>query len=155
MSNGTGIFLVIIVFVFFGWLLVLTLKYIALMKKLRGLKIESGDDLDVVAQKVLNTLGQMNAKYEHVLRLSSGLHEESQRFVHKIVLKRFNPFDDAGGDQSFSLALMDKKGSGVILSSLHGRSGTRIYAKPIKEGKELNYELSKEERDVLNVALKS
>lgn len=147
--------MVIIVFVFFGWLLVLTLKYIALMKKLRGLKIESGDDLDVVAQKVLNTLGQMNAKYEHVLRLSSGLHEESQRFVHKIVLKRFNPFDDAGGDQSFSLALMDKKGSGVILSSLHGRSGTRIYAKPIKEGKELNYELSKEERDVLNVALKS
>ena len=155
MNNGTGIFLAIIIFVLFGWLLILTIKYVSLVKRLKGIKVDSGDDLNTIAQKVMSTLGQMSAKYEHVLKLSSGLHEESQRFVHKVVLKRFNPFDDAGGDQSFSLALMDKKGSGVILSSLHGRSGTRIYAKPIREGKELNYELSKEERDVLNIALKS
>ena len=49
-------------------------------------------------------------------------------------LVRFNPFDDTGGDQSFALALLDGRGDGVVISSLHGRTGTRFYAKPVKAG---------------------
>lgn len=64
----------------------------------------------------------------------------------KINLTRFNPFDDLGGDQSFILTLLDKNNSGVVVTSLHNRDITRIYAKSIKKGEGENSVLSKEEK---------
>ena len=49
-----------------------------------------------------------------------------------IGLVRFRAFQDTGGDQSFSLALADGEGNGVIVSALYGRGATRIYAKPVQ-----------------------
>ncbi len=54
--------------------------------------------------------------------------------VQHVGLVRYNPFQDTGGDQSFALALLDKQGDGVVISSLHSRTMTRFYAKPIKAG---------------------
>ena len=45
-----------------------------------------------------------------------------------------NPFEDTGGNQSFALAMLDADGNGWVLSSLHARSGTRVYAKAIRGG---------------------
>jgi hypothetical protein len=56
------------------------------------------------------------------------------RSVQCVGLVRFNPFQDTGGDQSFALALLDRGGDGVVVSSLHSRTGTRFYAKPVKGG---------------------
>lgn len=64
-------------------------------------------------------------------------------------LIRFNPFDDIGGNQSFILVLLDKDNSGIILTSLHHRSFSRIYAKPIKNGQGDNITLSKEEKSAI------
>ena len=47
-------------------------------------------------------------------------------------LVRYNPFEETGGNQSFALALLDGRGDGWVLSSLHARAGTRIYAKAVK-----------------------
>ena len=47
---------------------------------------------------------------------------------------RYNPFEETGGNQSFALALLDAKGDGWVLSSLHARPGTRVYAKAIGGG---------------------
>lgn len=55
--------------------------------------------------------------------------------IQKIGFLRFNPFDDAGGNISFVLALLNDHDEGVVLSSLHGREATRVYAKAIKNGK--------------------
>ena len=52
------------------------------------------------------------------------------------------------------MALLDANNDGVVLSSLHGRSGTRIYAKPVSSGKQMEHELSSEEEDVINLAMK-
>jgi len=73
--------------------------------------------------------------------------------IEKIELIRFNPFDDIGGDQSFILVLLDKNNSGVLLTSLHHRSFTRIYAKPIKDGQGDNITLSKEEKSAILKAI--
>lgn len=54
--------------------------------------------------------------------------------IQKVGLVRFNPFDDAGGNMSFTLALLNNHNDGVIVSSLHNREGTRIYSKSIKAG---------------------
>lgn len=63
----------------------------------------------------------------------------------KMNLVRFNPFEEVGGDQSFILCLLDNTNSGVIITSLHNRSFTRVYAKTIKTGESDNSALSKEE----------
>ena len=73
--------------------------------------------------------------------------------IQKVELLRFNPYDDTGGDQSFTCALLNGKGSGVVITSLHARGGTRIFAKPVVEGKPDKHELSKEEKEVVKRAL--
>lgn len=72
----------------------------------------------------------------------------------KIGLVRFNPFSETGGNQSFCLALLDGEDSGLVISSLHTRQTTRIYAKPVKKGKGDGYELSAEEKQAIKNAKK-
>jgi len=45
---------------------------------------------------------------------------------------RFNPFSEVGGDQSFSIALMDGNNDGFMITALYTRDGNRVYAKPIQ-----------------------
>jgi hypothetical protein len=68
---------------------------------------------------------------------------------YKINLIRYNPFEELGGDQSFILCLLDNTNSGVIITSLHNRDSTRVYAKSIKNGESDNMALSKEETKAL------
>jgi hypothetical protein len=72
--------------------------------------------------------------------------------IQKIGLVRFNPFKDTGGDQSFILSLIDGNDTGVIISGLYARTGTRWYAKKIVKGKSVEHELSDEEKKVLSEA---
>jgi hypothetical protein len=62
------------------------------------------------------------------------LYKDNRSNLQKIGFLRFNPFDDAGGNMSFVLALLDGQDDGVVISSLHGRDGTRVYAKSVKAG---------------------
>ena len=71
----------------------------------------------------------------------------------KISVVRFNPFGDTGGDQSFSLAVLDAQNSGYVITSIHGREGTRVYIKPVDYGKS-KYKLSVEEQQALKQAAK-
>jgi hypothetical protein len=73
----------------------------------------------------------------------------------KIGFLRYNPFSDTGGDQSFCLCVLNQHNTGFLLTSLHSREQTRIYAKSIIEGKSIQAELSKEESEVLQKALSS
>lgn len=94
------------------------------------------------SKKELVLLRQRCDKIEH----------EGTFHAQKIGVLRFNPFSDTGGDQSFILAILNERDDGVLLSSLHGRTGTRWYAKTIKAGKGLEYELSSEEKTAIKKA---
>jgi hypothetical protein len=74
--------------------------------------------------------------------------------ITKIGVVRFNPFKDTGGDQSFAIALLDSNDNGLVISSLYSREGTRIYTKPIEAGKSINYNLSDEEEQAIDKAMK-
>ena len=79
--------------------------------------------------------------------------ENDSRFhIQKIGLLRFNPFKDTGGDQSFILTLVDANNTGVIISGLYSRSGTRWYAKKIVKGRGSEHELSDDEKKALKLA---
>lgn len=79
--------------------------------------------------------------------------EKDSRFhIQKIGLLRFNPFKDTGGDQSFILTLVDANDTGVIISGLYSRSGTRWYAKKVVKGRGFEHELSDDEKKALKLA---
>ena len=98
-------------------------------------------DVDI-AKKDIDNLKQYCAK----------IHKDGLLHIQKIGLVRFNPFKDTGGDQSFILSLVDGNDTGVIISGLYARSGTRWYAKRVIRGKSVEHELSEEEEKALKEA---
>ena len=81
--------------------------------------------------------------------------EKIDSCLQKTSFTRFNPFNDVGGNQSFILVLLDNTNSGVIITSLHNRNNTRIYAKQIKNGRGEPNLLSKQEKNALSQAIKN
>ena len=80
------------------------------------------------------------------------LERRSRGSLQHVGLVRFNPFDDTGSDQSFALALLDERRDGVVISSLHGRSNTRLFAKLVTGG-ESAHTLSDEELQAIRIAV--
>ena len=64
---------------------------------------------------------------------------------------RYNPFRNTGGDQSFVWAIVDGQGNGLVLSSMHARESTRLYAKPLHEWTS-TYPLTEEEQEAIDRA---
>ena len=63
-------------------------------------------------------------------------------------LIRYDAFDDVGGAQSFSLALLDANGNGVIVTGVYGRNDSRVYSKSVQNGR-ASHALSQEEEQAL------
>jgi len=72
--------------------------------------------------------------------------------VRRVALLRYDAFEDVGGRLSFSCAMLDEHGTGVVLTSINGRQETRVYAKPITAGTS-TYNLSLEEDEAIRQAL--
>ena len=72
--------------------------------------------------------------------------------VRRVGVIRYDAFEDVGGRLSFSCAMLDDHGTGVVLTSINGRQETRVYAKPIAEGNS-TYNLSVEESEAIRQAM--
>lgn len=75
---------------------------------------------------------------------------DAKLHLQNLTLKRFNPFGDTGGDQSFILALLDGNKDGVVITSLHSRENTRFYVKSVNGGVGIDHPLSEEEQKTIN-----
>lgn len=84
--------------------------------------------------------------------MQATIEARSQRSLQHIGMVRFNPFEDTGSDQSFAIALLDNRRDGIVISSLHGRANTRIFAKPVANGAS-EHHLSDEESEAIRVAV--
>ncbi len=116
---------------------------------LRG---KNGGDLEELIKKSSRDIRQLYLGFENISNEAEIQKKQLSGTIKKIGIIRFNPFNNTGGDQSFALALLDSTNSGIVISSLYLREGTRIYAKPIQELKS-KYPLSKEEEEALNKAV--
>ena len=76
---------------------------------------------------------------------------EAKNALKHLAVVRYDAFGDMGGHLSWSLALLDDKGDGVVLTSIHGRSEARTYAKNIAAGK-CDTALSPEETEAIGFA---
>jgi hypothetical protein len=84
---------------------------------------------------------------DRVNRLASQLEGAIQR----VGVVRYNPFEDTGSNQSFVLAMLDARGDGFVLSSLHSRQATRMFLKPVTGGK-ADGAISDEEGEAIKLA---
>lgn len=136
------------------WVAVLHRSHAGLRRRLRAVFSRTGEEgLD----EVLHRLIQDHERTGERLDALNALHQDLEGLLRRGTIRnigvvRFNPFPDAGGDQSFAIALLDSEGSGVVLSSLHARRDTRVFAKPVQGGRS-RYPLTQEEQDAIKRAL--
>jgi hypothetical protein len=80
------------------------------------------------------------------------LDELTEEALRHVGVVRFDAFEDMGGRLSFSAALLDGRGNGVVITSINGRQDTRCYAKQIRAGTSI-HNLSDEERQAVREAM--
>jgi len=112
---------------------------------------ESGG-IDEILDRQLKSVESLSERVDALNKLHHELEHLSQRTLQKVAVIRYNPFSDTGGDQSFAIALLDSLGNGVVVSSLHSRTDTRVFAKPVQSGRS-KFQLSDEEQDAIRKAL--
>ena len=113
---------------------------------------ETGDLAEIVL-KHKKTLAIHNKNLKELGQILEELVTNNKLNIQKIGFVRFNPFADAGGNISFALALLDGLDCGIVISSLHSREGTRIYAKNVSRGQS-EYHLTGEEKEAISNANK-
>lgn len=108
------------------------------------------------ADEVVGTLLTRIERIERAVRTLHGTDKRQQlqieAGVRRVGLLRYDAFEDVGGRLSFSCALLDEHGNGVVLTSINGRQETRVYAKPVQAGAS-SYNLSNEEAEAIRQAM--
>jgi Protein of unknown function (DUF4446) len=112
-------------------------------------------DLEKVLIEQLQEIRVLDQEIQELFEVLNKLRDLSLKTIHKVSVERFNPFKEVGGNQSFCVALLDGKNSGVIISSLHTREGTRVYAKPVVDGQAREFPFTDEEKETVIKAIHS
>ncbi len=103
-------------------------------------------------KEISRHLEGLEGKIEKLLKEIKAIKEESKFSIQKVGTVRFNPFSEVGGDQSFSIALLDGNNDGFIITSLYSREENKVYGKPVKGGNS-DYSLSGEEKEAIKKAI--
>lgn len=140
--------------VFFAiWLIILTLFFWQLFSHYNRLsKGAHNKNLKTILEDILREIDIAQKDIVALKSCCDTIERSGLLHIQKIGLLRFNPFKDTGGDQSFILALLDGNDTGVVISGLHSRSGTRWYAKKVIHGTGIEHELSEEEKEAIKEA---
>ena len=147
MLTGLGLVVVII------WLGILTYLYIRLLNHYNTLLAGTNrKNLQEILEKTLKEVHVAKKDIDSLLKRCDTIEMEGSRHIQKVGLLRFNPFKDTGGDQSFILSLVDAHNSGIVVSGLYSRSGTRWYAKKVVAGKGIEHTLTEEEKEAIKLA---
>lgn len=147
-SNHPNLALAIALTVFvllLAWVIYLTVTIKKYLKDKGQILKEAGrKGLDRILEEHHAQIEKLNLDVKELYVISDQLSKIAVQSITKVGMIRYNPFGDVGGDQSFSIALLNNGLDGLVISSLHGREGTRVYSKPVEKG-ESKYHLSDEE----------
>ncbi len=125
----------------------------ALRRRLDGLtRGADGRSLDALLDAHIDKVYAVARELDELSARAAVLEGVGRRSIQRVGLVRYNPFEDTGGNQSFALALTDGRGDGFVISSLHSRTGTRVYAKTVSGGRS-DGALSAEEQEALRLAM--
>lgn len=126
-------------------------KYNTLLKVSEALEAEP----DKAALQPL--IARLDEQAAHLKRTDVALREVQELLpgvIRGVGIVRYNAFEGVGGDQSFSVALVDANGRGAVMTGLHTGDDVRVYAKPLENWKS-SYSLSADEQKALGQARQS
>ena len=110
------------------------------------------EDVFEALQRYVHEVERVRGDLNVVHRNTEHLRELMRDTVSRMAVVRYDAFDDMGGALSFSAALLDERGDGVVLSAINARTETRTYAKPVAGGRS-EHNLSNEELRAIEAAL--
>ena len=96
-------------------------------------------------ERLEQAIQQLSGEQQRLGRLIGGA-------VQRVGLVRYDAFEDVVGRLSFSCAMLNDEGDGVVVTSINGRQDTRVYAKPVHKGESL-HNLSEEEAAAIREAM--
>lgn len=150
LALGAGIFLALCLTIY------CFIKILSIRKKSKVFfEGNNGKNLESLILKNAGEIKLLDSEIQDLYNISNQVHKLALEGVHKVSIIRFNPFGDIGGDQSFSVAFLNGKNTGVVISSLHTKEGTRVYSKPIIKGEAEKYPLTEEEKNVVKIAMQN
>ncbi len=142
--------------VLFLWLGTLSFLIWRQNKFIASLFPKSGErDIRKKFEEIVKAVEGFKGELSDLDRRVEAIRLEGLQHIQRVELLRFNPYDDTGGNISFTVCFLDNGGSGIVVTSLHARSGTRVFGKEIVSGKSSKYELSKEEETVIKKAMEN
>lgn len=97
-------------------------------------------------------IGKLRVVVEQLAGEDQRLAQRLGGAVQRVGLVRYDAFEDMGGRLSFSAALLNGAGDGMVITSINGRSDTRCYAKPVA-GAASAHNLSDEEAEAIRLAM--
>ena len=136
--------------------LVLAVVLVVRIRRMRRqyVVLQAGDDgqsfLDAVSRQN-DEVVQLRSEVASLRTAVDTLRVDLADAIRHVAVVRYDAFNDMGGRMSFSAALLDDAGDGVVISSINGRSETRTYAKGVKGGIS-EADLSPEEVQVIGYA---
>jgi hypothetical protein len=113
--------------------------------------VPQGDLLTAVSRHV-QSVKELQRTAELIGREVAQLRQRVSSAVRTVGFTRYDAFPDVGGQLSFSTALLDEAGDGVVLTTINGRTNSRSYAKAIRGGVS-SYQLSDDERAAIAMAM--
>lgn len=137
-----------------AWTAVLTFITFKMMRHYKSLtsRTKSGS-IDDVLESLLHQGTHADKNIDALRKAVDQLDQDRHSYFQKFGFVKFNPFNDrVAGDQSFVIALLDNKQNGFVKTFLYTRDGVRVYMKPIKEGRAVDFELSQEELEAIKKA---
>lgn len=145
--------MVILLLISFLWLIVLSVKLRKLKNAHHKLIGETGvpnmEDVMRILHDRLAELQQLQSGQAEQLARHEG---RLSTLKGRVGVHRFNAFSESGSDLSFSVAFVNENQDGVVITGIHGREQTFLYAKPIDKGQSA-YMLTPEEKTAINLAM--
>jgi hypothetical protein len=129
------------------WLVLRTRR----LARLSDFRPQMPESLQAALEREVERLEALARQVDDLGRRLPPVEQRSMAAVQRVGIVRFNPYSDTGGQQSFSLAMLDGQQSGYVLTSLHSRQQTRVYLKQISGGQS-DTPLSDEEAQALRQA---
>jgi hypothetical protein len=133
--------------------LILMIRLRKVRREYMLLRGESGDnDLLATVGESVGKAREVEQKMNIVTNAQEDLASVGRLAVQRFAVVRYDAFEDMGGQLSFSAALLDDYGDGIVITSINGRTETRTYAKPVRAMKS-QHNLSDEERAAIESAV--
>lgn len=155
--NKYGVFVNMALIILVIILIIVVISSLVSIGKLKNkyrklMKGTSNKNLEELLINSLDKIENIQAVSDEVKVLCSETSKTLIACIQKVSIQRYKAFEDVGSDLSYSIAMLDGKNNGVIITSIYSRNESITYAKPIDNGIS-RYDLSIEEESVLHQAI--